>query len=325
MKLFYCRNYEIDLANIWGHQNYLFFKGITVGYHARKVVNKIQPLIAEFTEKSDQVTVTKEILEEHEKWEQDLLDKYELKTFFYNDNCYNYERNIIIDRKVESFEYWFSLKLTQYISRLNFLDYFLDYQLLENFDNKADSFSLFLNKNILKYRHELLYSQKLVHFILIWINRNTSEVIAIETLKEDSKHLIEEVTDSPVLIKIYPDYQQIVFSVLQPFFDEADHNSLEILLTGKEINHKIYFQSNANRFSMVFRQLHLNKKIIGKYIETKQWICRYFDYKNIKRGRVGFAQSDVHKILTNESYDIPKTKRIDIPNLDFIKEKSKEI
>ena len=196
---------------------------------------------------------------------------------------------------------------------------------MENFDNKADSFSLFLNKNILKYRHELLYSQKLVHFILIWINRNTSEVIAIETLKEDSKHLIEEVTDSPVLIKIYPDYQQIVFSVLQPFFDEADHNSLEILLTGKEINHKIYFQSNANRFSMVFRQLHLNKKIIGKYIETKQWICRYFDYKNIKRGRVGFAQSDVHKILTNESYDIPKTKRIDIPNLDFIKEKSKEI
>lgn len=314
------KSYEIDLSNIWKYEKSQFLKGNTTEYHSKKVIDKIQPLIVRFSDKLSEEggLATSYFMKYLPATVKGLKGKYEVDIFIYNKGYYKYDNVILIDRMIESFEFWFSLKLRQYISAKAYTHSFLDFQLSENFDNNIDSFIPFLNKNILKYKDEL-YSTEVVDTVKQWVSINTKKKV-VEGITEIVK---ENISGSSITLKIYPDFQKTVFKVLQPFFDKQDLELLLELIQGKSIKEKLYFQTNANRFCMVFRQLHLHQKIIGQYIETEQWICAYFDYKNLKKGRVNFAQSDVHKILTNESYDIPKAKRIDIPNLDFIKDKSK--
>jgi hypothetical protein len=128
------------------------------------------------------------------------------------------------------------------------------------------------------------------------------------------------VVDDRIILRIKYDRTKL-YEVLKPYFDDKEHGKLNSLLSENEINDKICFNSNANQFVMVLRQLHLNNQIIGKLVNTEKWICKYFTYHGQNKKYSDFNIGYVHKKLTKHFYDIPKSKRIDLPGLDYIKTK----
>ena len=319
--------YEIDTYDIWEYERFLFLHKEGSERHAKKVLAKLHTTIASLSSpeasKSDnrfQQTLKK--LEYFEAKLKGIQGLYKIDFFIYNKCVFRYDQNIVIGYTNENFEYCFSLKLRQYHDKTSYLNGFLDFQLVENFDNNLDEFCGFLRLNMKRYKSEL-YTKDLIAAVSSWINSQTSHGITLSLEQEAVKNGVSRKNTKHRGLKIHTEIQEAVVRALQPFFEEKDHKLLHKLIKGEEITSKIYFQSNANRFVVVFRQLHLHQKVIDNYVHTNEWICTFFQYKNNRKGKSDFAQSDVHKILTAGSYDIPKEKRINILDLDFIKEKSK--
>ncbi len=333
--------YEIDTSDIWEHERTLFLEGKSSEDIARKVLYDIQLLIAEQAKPVFGLEDYDRGDEQYKRYYQRMVNQfieasnnlenlYRIEYFFFKDGCYQYDYNILIARSEKDFEFWFGLKLRQYESKISAIFNFLNYQLNRSFDDDLDAFCIFLKFNMRQYHGEL-FTDKVIDTINEWkVTKPKNEKVEEPERQDDDDNNIQQEDnqfDEPQRkgLKIHPDYQESVIKALQPFFNEKEHTLLNNLIKGEEINDKIYFLGNANRFVMVMRQLHLHQKVVNNYVQTNEWICGFFQYKHNTRGRSDFAQSDVHKILTAGSFEIPKEKRIEIPSLDFIKEKSKKI
>lgn len=300
-------DYEINLKDIIDYERSMIILGKTSDRLGVKILNKIDAVIFDNREPvfglKDYKPNDKYYRDYKKVYEEalsDVVERFKLNFFFVNGDCFEYGENIIINKPFKDFCFWFVLKLRQYEFRLSKIKSFLNFQLETNFNNDKNEFVDFLKSKILKNQNELLKNE------------------IIDTVNQ----LIENNFDDKLILKIKYD-KSILFNALKEYFDSKDYNELNQLLNEEEIQDKICFRSNANQFVMLLRQLHLNQKIIGQWVNTEKWICKYFTYFGQNKKNSHFDPDNVHKILTKYSYDIPKSKRIDLPDLKYIKDKSK--
>jgi hypothetical protein len=79
-----------------------------------------------------------------------VLDRKGIDSFF------SYEQDIEIDRTNDQFDFWFALKLSQYVSGIKHIPEFLNYQLQEVFNSDISVFCEFLEEVILQYQDEFI-------------------------------------------------------------------------------------------------------------------------------------------------------------------------
>lgn len=81
----------------------------------------------------------------------DIKGRFVFDFFMVKNDCYSYNREIIIQNTDKKFQYWFALKLRQYNERLSLLIIFLDNHLRVSFENNTASFLEFIEMIVLQY------------------------------------------------------------------------------------------------------------------------------------------------------------------------------
>jgi hypothetical protein len=295
-------NYKIDIAEIREYERTCTLLSKTSEVLALKILKKIEAVISNKREpvfglkdyNSDD-KYYRDYKKRHEDALNDAVERFNLNFFFINGDCFDYDENIIIDNTFIDFDSWFVLKLRQYQNNPSEIKNFLNFQFETNFNNDIKEFVRFLNFSIHKHQAELL------------------EKSTVDTVDD----LIESNFENKLILKIKQDDLNL-FNVLKQYFDKKDHKKFKQLLNEEEIQGKICFRSNANQLVLVFRQLHLNQKIIGQSSNTEKWICKYFTYFNKKNKVSDFDLGYVHKMLTSNSRKVLKSKRIEIQGLKHI-------
>lgn len=321
------KSYDIDIADIWLHERSLFLNDKSSRKLTNVIIDKAETIIINEGQPSfginyrdSQEVQEREYYErnyiEYVKATKSLKDRFCINFFFNKDSCFEYNQSIIVNRANIDFDFWFALKLRQYGYKISVLKNFLNFQLDTNFNNEIDEFVNFLKLNIRQYQYELL-DKKVVDTVSDWTDNKSKPIIGIQPKDLSSNKNL----DDKLILRINYDALEL-FESLKAFFDEKDQEKLTMLLREEEIDNKICFTSNANQLIMVFRQLHLNQKIIGSLVNTKKWICKYFTYYGQNKKHSNFNAENVHKILTRQSFDVPKSKRINLPGLKYIKDKS---
>jgi hypothetical protein len=318
--------YKLDVADIWQYERLLFLSDKNSIELAKNIIDKVEAIIIKdgipVFGKDYFNSADEKIQGYYERNKRDyaeasktLKDRFRIDFFFNKYSCFQYDQTIIINNDNVDFDFWFALKLRQYVCKISELKNFLNFQLDTNFNNEIDEFINFLKLSIRQYQSELL-DKKVVDTVSDWADNKPKLNIGIQTNDLSSNKII----DDRLILSINYDSLEL-FESLKAFFDEKDHEKLTLLLNKEEIIGEICFSSNANQLVMVFRQLHLNQKIIGSLVNTKKWICKYFTYYGQNKKLSNFNAENVHKILTKIEYDIPKSKRIDLPGLKYIKNK----
>ncbi|GAA0743100.1 hypothetical protein [Gaetbulibacter jejuensis] len=313
--------YNIEIADIWQHEHEQFLVGNTSDRLAKTIIDKAEEIIIRKGEvnftvdlgvnvpKTDKTYYLRH-LNDFKRDSKSLNGRYDLNYFFNKHSCYQYEQNIIIKPESFDFDFWFALKLRQYDSKLIEISNFLNFQLESSFNNNPSEILDFLKIVTKQFKDDLL-SDRVIEIVEDWIGNHS----AISSVEKEVN-----LVDDRIILRIKYNRTKL-FEVLKPYFDDKEHEKLNSLLSENEIKNKICFKSNANQFVMVFRQLHLHQQIIGKLVNTEKWICKHFTYYGKNKIHSGFNLEYVHKKLTQNFYDIPNSKRIDLPGLDYIKSK----
>jgi len=97
------------------------------------------------------------------------------------DSFFSLQQNILIDDKNEQYDFWFALKLSQYISGIKYIPEFLNYQLHEVFNSDILSFCEFLEEVILQYKDEFI-DEKVCKKTENWIVSQRVEIINAQDL-----------------------------------------------------------------------------------------------------------------------------------------------
>jgi hypothetical protein len=308
--------YDIEIADIWQYEQNEFLGDRSSDDLAKKIINKAEEVIIKEGEESftvdldnaDSRAYYERNLNECRESSNTLKGRYKINFFFNKHICYQYDQHIIVTKENPDFDFWFALKLRQYDSRLIEISNYLDFQKQTNFNKDIARINDFLKVVTMQFKDELI-SDRVVGIVEDWIE-NHSEI------SKDEKEVHS--VDDRIILRIKYDSSKLL-EVFKPYFDEKEHEKLNSLLTENEIKDKICFKSNANQFVMVFRQLHLNQQIVGNLVNTEKWICKYFTYYGQNKKYSDFNPTNVHKILTRRASDIPKSKRIDLPGLEYIK------
>ena len=295
--------YKIDTSDIKDYERSLILLNKTSDKLGLKILNKIeamifkngQPVLKSKDYNNGTDKYFKDYLEKYEEAHSDLRERFNLNFFMMKGDCFHYNENIIIDKNDPEFGFWFALKLRQYEFNLSEIENFLKFQLSTNFDGRINKFIDFLKFNIAKHQSQLL------------------DVEVVEKVNNLIQHRFE---NRPILV--INNNNLNLFDALRPYFEKKDRKKLEQLLNGEEIQNKICFRGNANKFLLVFRQLYLNQRVVGKLSNIERWICEYFTYINKKDEVTDFSLGYVHKIIATNSRTVKKSNRINVPGLEHI-------
>ena len=313
--------YDIDIADIWQYEQKLFLSGKSSIELGKYIIDKAEQLI--FKEGKESFTIKLDSNNEKDRkyYERNLEDyktatktlesRFELNYFINKGLCFEFDQQLIVKPVQSDFDFWFALKLRQYDFKLKKVKEFLDYQLENNFSDYFD-FREFLRLISMQFYSAVL-NMGVMATVSDWLRKRDASM-ETDFINQEILLIGEGTSLQDPLINIIYD-RKILFDILKPYFKKEDYSNLKLLLLGGNSNNKLCFNGNANQFIMIFRQLHLNQKIIGTYIRTERWICDFFTYQN----QSSFNPDYVHKKLTRRSFDLPRTKRIDIPGLDYIK------
>lgn len=296
-------DYEIKLNNIHDYETSSVVLGkvsVVLGLKILKKIeevisNKSEPVLKSVDYDNGKDRYFKDYIEKYEAAQKDVEELFKLNFFIKDGNCYEYNQNLVIDNTYEDYDFWLALKLRQYEFRLSEIRNFLNFQLESNFANKVDEFIDFLKLNLNKYQTEI-FENGVVKAVNDLIKKKFWNKLILEIKKDDLN----------------------LFNALKPYFDENEHIKLEQLINGEEIHNKICFRGNANQFVSLFKQLHLNQRIIGALSNTERWISNYFTYLNRNNEITDFNLEYVHKMLSTNSRTLRKANRIDLPGLEHI-------
>jgi hypothetical protein len=156
---------KINTADIWAcERSYLFSKDYDLDV-AAELLSKLQLLISNHAPpnfgiemRNTDNTYYKRQHERYVKSLSSIKSQFEIDYFFSQDNCFSYYSNIIIKRKDDDYDFWFTLKLRQYDGKLSYISRFLKYQLTNNFNKNFSTFSAHIKVCIRQYP-ELLTSR----------------------------------------------------------------------------------------------------------------------------------------------------------------------
>lgn len=209
----------------------------------------------------------------------DTRERIALSIFPLQDGYFNLYQNIDVVPKEETFDFWFTLKLSQYDYALKYLEGFLNFQLGQNFKSKIQHFDKFLNTIVLQYEGEYL-SPRLVLLINNWLVESQYKVekeIEEKTLLPSES--LETNEDGELIHKTF--LLDIVNN--QPsIINNAKNKSTIELMEGftKLKNDKLLFGDvKWNEFKLIFQMEGLKDKIKwdGTLVELKwliQEICK---------------------------------------------------
>ena len=124
---------KIDIKDIWAcEQSYFFSNDYDLNF-AAKLLLKLQVLIPKNAPPDFGIGMCNPdnpyYKRQHERYFKSLSSiksQFEIDYFFSQDNCFS-NNNIIIKRKDDDYDFWFTLKLRQYDGKLTYISKFLKY------------------------------------------------------------------------------------------------------------------------------------------------------------------------------------------------------
>ena len=183
--------YKIDTCDIWEFECNRYLKGYSDDDHISKLKERYEEVIIYTNEwqKKEMNTVTGSAFTDTERFDNQehkgyfdrnigalrnaktLKDKLALNYFMIRDEMYSFLQTIYINPNHKDFDYWFSLKLSQYSDGLKYVNEFLDHSLNNLFDNNINEFKGFLK--ILTLQYEVSFGPSVVKMVSKWIENTT--------------------------------------------------------------------------------------------------------------------------------------------------------
>ena len=169
---------EINSLDIWEFERDLFFSDngsikrvenvesklidLIIRCHDRQIKDKNNQKIESITDlkKLDSGDHSSGYYERYVRnWRTGLGDKREriaISIFQMQDAFYSLYQNIDVELSEETFDYWFTLKLSQFDFGVKHIADFLDYQLKTTFNSDVKKFHEFLDLLLLQYSNDIL-------------------------------------------------------------------------------------------------------------------------------------------------------------------------
>ena len=114
-----------------------------------------------------------------------LKDHLILNYFLVRDEMYSFLQTIFINPNHKNFDYWFSLKLSQYSQGLKYVNQFLDSVLQELFNDDSSRFTEFLEIALVQF--EKVLNPDLIRLVNKWSERKNTLIIPSNS-KLETRH-----------------------------------------------------------------------------------------------------------------------------------------
>ena len=281
--------YAINIIDIWPYERSLFFNEKTTEERIQLVEKKTIKAIIDAANLRQHVEGKSRVepftdlkrydsgehdgywVQRLQKWDRALGNVYEriaLDFFLNQDAFYSFTQDIEIDLSNEDFDFWFSLKLTQYDENVKYLSPFLDFHLTSTFKDDFPKMGEFLKYLLCQHEDELLPT-RVVSILKDWINN----------LKENPDSQVHnELKNEPVIEVHKTFYLDIVRD--QPRILISNNEFLEALALLKK-KKLLSEDTNLEQFRQIFQSKALEDNNLihwtGTLIELKwlvQEICR---------------------------------------------------
>ena len=183
--------FQIDSKDIWEHERMLYLQNKSP---IRKITDIEIKLIDLILSNTDQKFDTKPFADllRYDSGQLSIKEKNDINRWFaiysndreritlnifsHHDSFYKLDLSITIAKQNEDFDYWFSLKLSQYKLGLKFISNFLNYHFTNSFSSNADNFQAFLRTIILQYKNEII-SDRVVQKVEDWLESKLGKQI----------------------------------------------------------------------------------------------------------------------------------------------------
>lgn len=281
--------YAINIIDIWPYERSLFFNEKTTEERVLLVEKKTIKVIVDAANLQQHVEGKSPVepftdlkrydsgehdgywVQRLQRWNRASGNSYEriaLDYFLHQDAFYSFTQDIEIDLTNEDFDFWFSLKLTQYDVNIKHLSQFLDFQLNSTFKDDIPKMREFLKLLLIQYEDEIL-PPKVVTILNDWTN-NLKENLDSQVHAELKNESIIEVHKT-----FYLDIVRDQPSILQSNIELIE--AFKLLKNTKLISE----DSNFEQFRGIFQLKALDENNLihwtGTLIELKwlvQEICR---------------------------------------------------
>jgi hypothetical protein len=281
--------YAINIIDIWPYERSLFFNKKTTEERVLLVEKKTIRVIIDVANLQQHVEGESPVepftdlkrydsgehdgywVQRLQRWDRASGNSYEriaLDFFLHQDAFYSFTQDIEIDLTNEDFDFWFSLKLTQYDVNIKHLSQFLDFQLNSTFKDDIPKMREFLKLLLVQYEDEIL-PPKVVRILNDWTNN----------LKENPDSHVQAELKNESIIEVHKTfYLDIVRD--QPSILQSNIELIEAFKLLK--NTKLISEdTNFEQFRGIFQLKALDENNLihwtGTLIELKwlvQEICR---------------------------------------------------
>jgi hypothetical protein len=272
--------FNIDLADIWVYEREKFLAGATEIHFAQKIIDLARQIIVKNAEPSfgdemreiDAVYYSKNAVDYHNA---DLRMRYALNYFFHKNDCYEYVQSIIIPPNDDNYSFFFALKLSQYVLKLDLVGTFLQIHLLNAFSNDFISYEKFLKRLVHQFPDFISVGLKeeIKYYIANFSPNETEAKVNVPELKEQNETKIRNKDLLPTTNLI--DYQERIkiwngtLDQLEIVYDFLNGNLIENIskeeftnhFTGQPFKDKINWIVELNAFIDFFDNLASARKI----------------------------------------------------------------
>lgn len=209
----------------------------------------------------------------------DIKERIAISIFPLHDGFFNLRQNIDVDPKEETFDFWFTLKLSQYDYSLKYLECFLNFQLDQNFNGDVNIFDKFLKTTILQFEEDYL-STRLVLLINKWFANHHQK---IENELSNNAPSISETQNTKNSDKaIHKTFLLDILNNQPSIINNLKNNPTIELIEGFNIlksDNLLFGDVKWVEFNLIFQKEGLNDKIKweGTLVELKwliQEICK---------------------------------------------------
>jgi hypothetical protein len=265
-------HYDINIGDIWNYEQSLFQENQSSENHVRELFQRIEDVTIDkgkpFLSIEDYDSGSQDYrkkfnshIKDFKESYGDFQSRYALNYFFTNEYAFYYNQVILIDKKFNDFDFWFTLKLRQFDAKLINLNKFLDFQLKLNFEKKISTYVDFLKSIMIQYEKELL-SQKLIDSLNYWIDN-----------KKDTGNI-------QVLRKLKGKYSSLRLRKLNtnPYYLKKNSQILNTVLKQLKANNFIHEETLFTDFNRIFEGniIPINKRIIWTgFNKDLHWFMNY--------------------------------------------------
>lgn len=277
--------YALNIIDLWPYERSLFFNKKTTEERIQFVEKKTIKVIIDAAKLQQHVEGKSRVepftdlkrydsgehveywVQRLHKWDRasgSINERIALDFFLHQDAFFSFTQDIEIDLSNEDFDFWFSLKLTQYDKNIKYLSHFLDFHLTSTFKDDVPKMYEFLKLLINQHEDEIL-PIRVVNILKDWLNN----------LKEKPKGDVhKEIINQPKVEIHKTFYLDIVRD--QPSILNSNNELIEAFTLLKK-NKLISEHTNFEQFRRIFQLKALDENNFihwtGTLIELK-WLVQ---------------------------------------------------